>query len=236
MRVAMVHQPHFLPWPGYLARCLAVDVFVALDNVKLNHNEYQRRTRYVDRDARLRWLSLPVARATRSGLIQDVRIAEGFSLKKWQRPVVQSYRDAPFFDSIWNEAMTIVATHQPSFCEVSLWLISWMLDGLCASLSIPAVDVVRGSQLVTSDQRTARLVDVCRSQGATHLVMGRYALESHDIGILGDAGLSLMSQRYVGPEQSKPSPGVMALHYLAHSGWDRVARDLASHWILEPIV
>jgi len=235
VRIGMVHQPHFLPWPGYLARCLAVDVFIALDNVKFNRNHYQQRTKFIDRNAKLRWLSLPIDGATRSGLISDVKIAFDFAIRKWQRPVVESYRDAPSFDQTWRGVTEVISAYHPNFCDVSLELIKWVLCNMCDSLSRPKAEVVRASKIEVSNDRTGRLVDICRDQEITHLVMGDYALGSHDIDLLIDSGISLVSQKYVGPEQSYPAPGVMGLHYIFRNGSERTAMDLASHWTFEQI-
>lgn len=235
MRIGMVHQPHFLPWPGYLARSLAVDVFVVLDNVKFNRNHYQQRTKFIDRDAKLRWLSLPLDNVTRSGLISNVKITSDFRLKKWQCPVIESYRDVPIFEQSWRAVTERMNANHPNFCDVSLSLLEWTISGLCDSLSRPKVEILRASHIESSQDRTMRLVDICRNQKITHLVMGNYAAESHDMGLLIKSGVCLMKQLFVGPEDSYPIHGVMGLHYILRDGWDRAAMELTSHWILKKI-
>jgi hypothetical protein len=235
MRIGMVHQPHFLPWPGYLARCLAVDVFVILDNVKFNRNHYQQRTKFIDRKARLCWLTLPIDRATRSDLISKVRVAPDFSIKKWQGHFYESYRDAPLFEEHWNTATEIMQACHPSLCNVSIGLLDWILSGLSKSLPHAKVEMIRASKMGGTVDRTARLVHICKDQNITHLVMGSFALGSHDIDLLTDSGIYLLKQRFIGPKESFPMPGVMGLHYVLRNGLSRTAKDLASHWKLEPV-
>ena len=231
----MVHQPHFLPWSGYLARCLSADVFVVLDNVKFNHNHFQQRTKFIDRNSQLRWLSLPIDRDTRSELISEVRIASDFYFKKWQRPFVESYRDSPLFEEVWNVIAEIISKNRPSFCGVTLDILDFLFNRLSDTLLQPRIEVVRASQIPASVDRTVRLIDICRNQGVTHLVMGSYALQSHDINRLSAAGLLLLKQTFVGELDLHPTPGVTGLHYIVRNGWAVAATQLRSQWALQPV-
>ena len=58
MKVA-IHQPHYLPWLGYLAKWAAADLFVFLDTVQYEKSGYQNRNRIKTRDGP-RWLTVPV--------------------------------------------------------------------------------------------------------------------------------------------------------------------------------
>lgn len=231
----MVHQPHFLPWPGYLARCLSVDLFVLLDNVKFNRNHYQQRSKFIDKDGRLRWLSLPIERATRSKDISNVRIASEFQLKKWQRVLVESYREATHFEPIWNDVTGVIERQCPNFCDVAQGTLELVIKYLAEAASLPMVQMIRSSTIESSENRTDRLIDICSNQGITHLVMGGYALESHDVDLLKRSSIRLIRQHYVGPESSRPIPGVTGLHYIMHDGPERTATNLKSHWALRDI-
>ena len=58
MRLA-IHQPHYLPWLGYLAKWASADVFVFLDTVQYEKNGWQNRNRIKTRDG-AHWLTVPV--------------------------------------------------------------------------------------------------------------------------------------------------------------------------------
>ena len=58
MRVA-IHQPHYLPWLGYLAKWAAADLFVFLDTVQYEKNGWQNRNRIKTAEG-ARWLTVPV--------------------------------------------------------------------------------------------------------------------------------------------------------------------------------
>ena len=59
MTALAIHQPHYLPWLGYLAKWAAADVFVFLDTVQYVRNGWQNRNR-IKTAAGPRWLTVPV--------------------------------------------------------------------------------------------------------------------------------------------------------------------------------
>ena len=61
MRIA-IHQPHFLPWLGYLHRMAQVDAFVLLDHVQFERRNYQNRT-MIRMNGAAHWLTVPVVRS-----------------------------------------------------------------------------------------------------------------------------------------------------------------------------
>src|SRR5437868_3745246 len=116
----MIHQPHFLPWPGYIARCLAADTIVFQDNVKFNKNHFQHRTKYISRTGVENWLTLPIAHSTWSKPISKVEIADSFSLTRWQRRFREAYQKDPDFRPIWADVISLIRQNVPSLSAVTL--------------------------------------------------------------------------------------------------------------------
>src|SRR5207253_6590421 len=82
-----IHQPHYLPWLGYLAKWAAADCFVFLDTVQYEKNGWQNRNRIKTKDGP-QWLTVPVCRE-RDTLIRDVRID---TAQPWARRHLQAAR------------------------------------------------------------------------------------------------------------------------------------------------
>ncbi|MFL6564043.1 MAG: WbqC family protein, partial [Burkholderiales bacterium] len=59
--IIAIHQPHFLPWLGYLHRMAQVDAFVLLDHVQFERRNYQNRADILLEDEAL-WLTVPVVK------------------------------------------------------------------------------------------------------------------------------------------------------------------------------
>ncbi len=58
MEVA-IHQPHYMPWLGYIAKCGEADLLVVLDTVQYEKNGWQNRNRIKTHDG-TQWLTVPV--------------------------------------------------------------------------------------------------------------------------------------------------------------------------------
>jgi len=101
MKVA-IHQPHFLPWLGYLHRMAQADLFVLLDHVQFERRNYQNRTmiRLADQG---HWLTVPVVQNSQKERIVDKLVDNRLDGTKWWSAnhfatLRHAYRAAPFFD------------------------------------------------------------------------------------------------------------------------------------------
>lgn len=82
------HQPHYLPFPGLLAKADAADVFVVQDDLQYVKQEWQNRNR-IRTPADWRWLTIPV-HASSTSRIKDVRPVN----RRWpakHRRIVESF-------------------------------------------------------------------------------------------------------------------------------------------------
>jgi hypothetical protein len=235
-RIGMIHQPHFLPWPGYIARCLAADVVVLLDTVLYKKGYFHNRTRYVTLDGRQVWLTLPLASATRPGPLSDVRLAPDLILKKWQRRFVESYRHNSCFDQLWPAFFSGIDQARPRLVDINVFCLTHLLALIADALEKPSPRVIRASALDLSNDRTERLVDIIAHTGMTHLLMGRDALIAHDLARLEATGVQLMHHVHVSqvPGLSEtsvvPLAGITALHYVLVDGIEAAATAFTEDW------
>ncbi len=235
MRVGMIHQPHFLPWPGYIARCLAADTVVLLDSVKFNRNHFQHRTKYVTRAGAERWLTLPISHATRAMPIARVEIAGSFGFLRWQRGFREAYGHEAEFGPVWGDISRLIRSRLPSLSRVATATLAYLLDAVTLRAGGRSPLLVAGSSIATSCERTQRLVDICADQEVSHLIMGVDAVRCHDCDLLRDAGLTLVRHVYRGPLTRLPQPGVTVLHDVFRSGWVEAAERLTKDWAIETI-
>src|SRR6185369_9034093 len=82
--IVAAHQPHYLPWLGYLDKLGKSDVFVVMDDLQFEAQNYQNRQRLKLADGPA-WLSVPLAHGSQSDLINEKRIVGCGSPKQhWQ--------------------------------------------------------------------------------------------------------------------------------------------------------
>src|SRR2546423_5574029 len=89
MTACAIHQPHYLPWLGYLAKRAAADVFVFLDTVQYEKNGWQNRNR-IKTAAGPRWLTVPV----HARLGTPIETVEVDAAQPWRERHLRAIEDA----------------------------------------------------------------------------------------------------------------------------------------------
>ena len=95
MKVA-IHQPHYLPWLGYLAKWAAADLFVFLDTVQYEKNGWQNRNRIKTADG-ARWLTVPVHARLGTPIAEVAIDCEQPWPARHLRAIEAAYGDAPYW-------------------------------------------------------------------------------------------------------------------------------------------
>ena len=197
MRCA-IHQPQFLPWLGHFQKIGMADVFVFLDNVQFQKNEFQNRNRIPCARA-VQWLTVPVSYAF-GDPIRRVRIAERVP---WQRKIwgtiEHAYSKAPHFHEYGPSLREWLEKEWAGLAEVNMASVRWLMD--CFGIRTPTV--IASTLPEGSDDRTGRLVDICRHLKATTYVSGSLAQRYLDIAQFAAAGIEVVFQDYHHPRYAQ---------------------------------
>lgn len=191
-----IHQPAFMPWPGFFYKAWYVDSLVLLDTV-----QFPRGFTWVNRN-RLKcplgelWMTVPVLRKGRG--LQRIDEVEVLPDPRWRRKDLLSfehnYRHAPFFSET-IEFLSELYTEAPHrLIYWNLQMIDWLLPAfglgkdylLLSELGIAA----KGSELISR---------IGRDLGATIFVAPRAARCHIDVQILEGAGLTIEWLHYTPP-------------------------------------
>jgi hypothetical protein len=191
--IAAAHQPHVLPWLGYLAKIAACDLFVVMDDLQYEPQNFQNRNR-VKINHGAAWLTIPLSRGPQHERICDKRIVDGWQARVWQTIKIH-YGAAPYFAlyaATLEDALTRPWVHLLDFC---LHMLELHLDWF--EIRTP---VVLASSLSLSGQKTERLAAMCRLLDAdTYLSGGGASLRYLDVPRMQRAGLRVMWQHFEHP-------------------------------------
>jgi hypothetical protein len=169
LRVA-IHQPQYFPWPRYIHKILAADIFVYLDTVQFSKNGVQNRNQ-IGTPAGALWLTVPVKHHLGQKL-NEIEVADSkYSSKHW-KTLQTNYSRAPGFDRWKSELESLLSAQYNLLIDAALASTEWMLDKLGTTtrrLRSSAMDHIGGesSKLVAS---------ICRELGATQYLTGTGAL------------------------------------------------------------
>ena len=193
MKVA-VHQPHYLPWLGYLAKWAAADLFVFLDTVQYEKNGWQNRNR-IKTASGPQWLTVPV-RAHLGTSIADVAIDD---TQPWARrhlkAIELAYAKATSFSRYADELRELYAKPWRGLGALAVTHACW----LATAVGIETPSQLASNLSVTATDPTERLVELCRAVGATTYLAGRDGARYMDLDRFRQAGIAVHAQAYEHP-------------------------------------
>ncbi len=213
--IVAAHQPAFLPWLGYLDKVAKADVFVVMDDLQYESQNFQNRNR-VKLNNGPGWLTVPLEKGAQSDRILDKRIASGGNPKEhWQRrawlTIKTHYGRAPHFAAYAEELEDAFTRPWQRLVDVD----SHMLELARRWLGITR-PVLHASSLGLTGQKTERIIDLCQKVGAKVYLSGRGGSTDYlDVDALGRAGISVMWQQFAHPTYPQRYPQLGFVSHLA---------------------
>jgi len=166
MKLITIHQPNYMPWPGFFHKWLLADTFVILDTVQYHKSEWQNRNRIKTTQGE-QWITVPVTYRYPQH-IRDVGIALNNWAKKQVASIEQAYAKAPYFEQSWPPIKSILLKNHQSLSLLNIELIQELgLQMGCTSPLVSASDLP-----ITTEDPTQRLIDICQHLEATAYLSG----------------------------------------------------------------
>ncbi|GLX83130.1 WbqC family protein [Thalassotalea eurytherma] len=199
MRCAIM-QPTYLPWSGFFDLIDSVDVFVFLDNVKLEKSSWHVRNQIKSAQGAM-MLTVPVS--TPNGRLETMINETLLSTKPWQKKhlksLITNYSKAPFFNEVYPVVETILQQPFDNLAQLNITLIKT----LCKQLSITTPLVTASEMASITGVKDERLVSICQQLGANHYLSpvgaADYIEKNTKGGALTKANIKLSYQRYQAP-------------------------------------
>jgi len=205
-----IHQPHYLPWLGYLHRMAQADLFILLDHVQFERGNYQNRTQ-IRVNGAPHWLTVPVLQRS-----QKERIAEKMidTRQDWAATHCETLRRA--YGGMATAPLR--AVYQTPW-ERLVDLNAAMLHFLRAALGIHT-PLVNSSELGAQGAKSELVLNLCKAVGAQGLLVGLGGSRQYlDREAFARAGIELVFQEFKHPvyPQRGPAPftaGLSAVDFL----------------------
>jgi len=225
--IVAIHQPHFMPWMGYLDRMLRADLFIVLDHVQYENRNYQNRTR-IRIDGKAQWLTVPLLQRSQAERIVDKRIDNPPAAKvaegRWWganhfQTLRHAYREAPFFDDHAPAVQKLLEEPRDALVDLDLATLDFLREAL--DIRTP---LVRSSTLGVTARKSALIVELCQAVGADAYLAGMGGSRDYlDREAFERAGIRLLWQDYKQPSYRQCGeapflPGLSALDLLFNCG------------------
>ena len=221
--IVAIHQPHFLPWLGYLHRMAQVDLFVLLDHVQFERRNYQNRT-MIRMNGEPRWLTVPVLQRSQKERILDKEVDNRpDGSKAWgashSATLRHAYGRAPFFAEYAGAFEALFARPWQRLVDLD----QASLDLLREAFGIRTA-LARSSELAVEGARGDLILSICRAVGARTLLAGLGGSRGYlDTQAFARAGIEIRYHDFVHPEypQCGAAPfsrGLSAIDLLFNAG------------------
>jgi hypothetical protein len=221
--IVTIHQPHYMPWLGYLHRMARADLFVLLDHVQFERGNYQNRS-MVRIGGAPRWLTVPVVQRSQKERIADKRVDNSLEGPRWWArthflTLRHAYREAGYLGTYAAELRSIYETRFERLAELNAALLGFLRDAF--NIRTP---LVRSSELAPQGAKSELVLDICRRVGADTLLVGLGASREYlDREALARAGVKLALQEFNHPVYpqcgARPfSRGLSAIDLLLNCG------------------
>ena len=206
--IVAVHQPHFLPWLGYLDRMIRADLFIVLDHVQFERRNYQNRTR-IRLDGQGHWLTVPVQQHSQQERIVDKRIDNppAGELRWWGanhcRTLRHAYRDAPFLDRYAPPLQALLESRWERLVDLDQALLDFLRDALAIGTPL-----VRSSALKVAGTRSELILNLCLAVGADTYLAGMGGSRDYlDRAAFARAGVEVAWQDFRHPRYAQCGGG-----------------------------
>ena len=227
-----IHQPHYIPWLGYLDRMAKADLFIVLDHVQFERRNYQNRT-MIRCENEGKWLTVPVVQVSQKERIVDKQVdnSEGGS-RAWGpthfKTLKFAYRKAPFFMHYEPRLQEILGARWDKLLDLDLAMLDFLRDSF--DIQTP---LKRSSEMQADGARSGLLLNLCKEVAPGSTFLGGLGGSRHylDLDAFAADGIGVNWQSFKHPSYPQCGegafiPGLMSLDMLFNCG-PRAAELLA---------
>jgi hypothetical protein len=187
-RTCGIHQPNFLPWPGYFYKIANVDEFVFLDNVDIEiggSKAITHRTKINSQNG-ASWLSNPIQKS-QSKIISELTYVHSDWKEKNLKTIFLNYKKAPYFNEVFPLVEKIFTFESNNLSDFNINSISV----ICNYLGIKT-NFSKASELNLIDtDRNGRIIEICKSRNCEVYFSGKGAVNYHDESLFEAHGVTI---------------------------------------------
>lgn len=224
--IVAIHQPHYFPWLGYLAKMASVDKFILMDTVQLEKRSYMIRNRIIDPDGQIRYLNLLCEKNNHfEREYRELRIKDNeMWISRQKGVIIRAYKKCKYFNEIWNAITAIFDDNHEFLCDVTVHSINILRE----ILNIRTPLILQSDIQVDRREKKGRMIlGLCKAIGANVYYAGRGASVQYlDIDKCAEEGIRVIYQNYPHPvyPQAGNHPfvsGLSALDLLFNCGIEK---------------
>jgi hypothetical protein len=233
-----IHQPHYVPWLGYLDRMVKADLFIVLDHVQFERRNFQNRTTIL-LEGQPKLLTVPVVQVSQKETIVEKRVDNSEDGgRDWGpthfKTLRYAYRKAPFFAEYAPKIEQILHARWEKLIDLDLAMLGFLREAF--EIKTP---IRRSSEMQVAGAKSELLLNLCKNLGPGSAFLGglggsrRYL--DHEAFARENVGVTWQNFQHPVYAQcggAAFTPGLMSLDLLFNCGargrdlfWQNATRD-----------
>jgi len=190
--IVSIHQSQYLPWPAFFRKIAQSDIFVVMDDVQYQKNGVQNRNKVRNKSGDF-WLTIPVS-GNIDDMIKDKRIADKKWKKKHFQSLSQAYAKAPYWSDYSDFFQELYQSDVFLLHEVNNAFMTYILEQLDIKTKM-----VLMSELEYQGEKSALVMDICSTLGATTYLSGNGSKAYLNEGEFSAAGIKIEYMESINP-------------------------------------
>lgn len=201
--IVAIHQPNYLPYPGFFDKMFHADTFVIHDDAQFTDSEFFHRNK-IRINSGWKWLTVPVYKENLP--INEIKIRNIPSVnapcwnKEHFREICANYKKAPYYENFADELKQIYYARHEKLIDLNMTIIKFLMKAFEIE-----VDIVFSSSFGLKSKSTKKLVDIVRTVGGDVYLSGSGGRDYMNESLFGD--IKLVFQDYKLPEYEQRYPG-----------------------------
>jgi len=168
MKKVAILQSNYIPWKGYFDIINAVDVFVLYDDMQYTKRDWRNRNKILTSSGS-KWLTIPVmVKGKFFQKINETMISESSWAKKHWGSISHNYSKAKYF----KDYKSVFEPLYLGMEEKNLSKVNYLLIKTICDLLDIKTKLVWSSDFELAEDRTERLLNICKDLGANEYVSG----------------------------------------------------------------
>jgi hypothetical protein len=164
-RKVAIHQSQYIPWTPYFAKIASADVFVVMDDLQFQKNGVQNRNRIRNKESDF-WLTIPVT-GHLSDSIEEKKVANKEWKERHWKSIQMAYSNAPQWRHYASGLCELYSRDYSTLGQINDSFFHYIISELNIG-----TEIVYLSQLNVKGEKTALLLQICKTLGAGYYISG----------------------------------------------------------------
>lgn len=170
-----MNQPNYLPWYGFMGMMSQADVFLVMDEIQYEKEEWQNRNRITSSNPkRWEWITVPVSASSKS------KISEVSSVGAWRKQHISqihhAYSRAAYYECVSGDIYSAIWGSTNSLLDIDMRSTKTLMEVLDFK-----PDIKYMSDLGCTSKNQQLVQDLAGSVGADQIIVPKNALKYWDL-------------------------------------------------------